>query len=146
MPRSAQTPRCWKSPNAERAFPPPSPRSQFLLDFVEPVPMGLDDAPGEAVVEEQVVRAAGDRPGDGLGGVESGADVGDLVAERPEALEHHLFADDVGGGQTDDRLVLYAGKAGRLFHPLGERGAAPVGEHVMRARPRLSGLLARAQV
>jgi hypothetical protein len=41
--------------------------------------MGLDDAAGEAVVEEEVVLAAADRGGVGLGGAESSGDVGDLV-------------------------------------------------------------------
>jgi hypothetical protein len=53
---------------------------QLPLDLVEPIGVGLHDAPGETVVEEQVVLAAGDRGGDCLRGVESGGDVGDLLA------------------------------------------------------------------
>ena len=108
--------------------------------------MGLDDAAREAVVEEQVVLAAGDRRGDGLGGVESGGDVGELLAQRPEAVEHCLLADEVGGEQSGDRLVLDAREAGRLLHPFGERIAALVGERVVGARTRPARLLVRPQV
>ena len=108
--------------------------------------MGLDDTAREAVVEEQVVLPAGDRGGDGLGGVESGGDVGDLLAQRPEAVEHCLLADEVGGEQSDDRLVLDAREAGRLLHPFGERIAALVGERVVGARTRPARLLVRPQV
>jgi hypothetical protein len=59
----------------------------------------LTDAARQAVVEQQVVLAAGDRGGDGLGGVESGGDVGDLLAQRPEAVEHCRLADEVSGEQ-----------------------------------------------
>ena len=119
---------------------------QLPLDLVEPVAVGLDDAARQAVVEEQVALAAGDRGGDGLGGVESGGDVGDLLAQRQEAVEHRLLADEVGGEQADDRLVLDAGEAGRLLHPVGERLAALVGERVVGALARPARLLARAQV
>jgi len=54
--------------------------------------VGLDDAARQAVVEQRVALAAGDRGGDGLGGVEPGGDVGDLLAQRLEAVEHCLLA------------------------------------------------------
>ena len=72
---------------------------------------------------EQVLLTAGDRRGDGVGGVESGVDVGDLLAQRPEAVEHRLLADEVGGEQSDDRLVLDRGKrAGSCIHSGARRG------------------------
>ena len=99
--------------------------TQLPLDLVEPVGMCLDDAARQAVVEEQVALAAGDRGGDGLAGVDSGGDVGDLLAQRPEAVEHCLLADEVGGEQSDDRLVLDAREAGRLLHPFGRAHRGP---------------------
>jgi mannose-6-phosphate isomerase-like protein (cupin superfamily) len=59
-----------------------------------------------------------------LRGVESRGDFGDLLAQRPEAVQHGLVADEVGCHQPDDRVVLDAREAGRLPHPFGERGAA----------------------
>jgi hypothetical protein len=98
------------------------------------------------VVQEQVVLAVGDRAGNGLGGVEPGGDVGDLIAQRQKAVQHSLLAHEVGREQSGDRLVLDAGEAGRLLHPVGERGAPLLREHVMGALPRAALLLARAQV
>lgn len=108
--------------------------------------MGLDDAAAEAVVEEEVALAAGDRHRDLLGGVKASCDVGDLAAQRPQAVEHGLLADDVGGEQAHDGLVLDAWEAGRLLHPGDERPAALVGEGVVGAGPRAAGLLAGGQV
>jgi hypothetical protein len=108
--------------------------------------VGLDDAASEPVVEEEIGLAVGERGRNRLGGVESDGDVGDLVAECQEAVEHGLLADEVGGEQSGDGFVLDAREPGWPFHPLGERLAALVGEHVVGARPRPARLLARAQV
>ena len=61
--------------------------AELLLHLVEPLAVGLDEAPREAVVEEQVARAVGQLRGDRLGGVEPRVDLVEVVAQGPQPLE-----------------------------------------------------------
>lgn len=121
------------------------PRRQRPLDLVQPLRVCLQDSSAEAVVEQQVLGAAGDGAGGSLGRVELGGELGDLPPQGSEAVEDRLLSDEVGGEQADDGLVLNSREAGGLVHPRGERRAALVGQRVVRARPGAARLLARAQ-
>ena len=70
--------------------------------------MRVDDAPGEAVVEHQVLLTMRNRPSNRLGDVETRSHVRDLVAKSADAFEHSLLTDKVCGEQPDRRLEEHA--------------------------------------
>lgn len=81
-----------------------------------------------------------------FGDIDSCEQVGNLVAESPEALEHGVVPHEICGQQPDGRLHEDPREARRLAHPLRERLPSLAGEPVMRPGPRSPGLLSGRQV
>lgn len=117
-----------------------------MLDLVEPVEMGLDDAAREPVVEEQIALAVREGRRHPHRDVDSREQVRDLVPQPPQAPEDGLVAHEIGGQQPDRRLHEDPREAGRLPHPLRERLPPLVRERVVRPGPRPPGLRPRPQV
>ena len=90
--------------------------------------------------------AVRERLRDRLTDVQARAGVGDLLPQRPQALDHRRLADEVGAEDADDALVVDLRQRRRLRRPLGERLARLVRELVVRPRPRHPGLAARREV
>jgi hypothetical protein len=66
-----------------------------MFDPVQPVEVGFEYVPCEAVVEEQDALAVRDRRGNGFGDIEPCEQIGDVGAQCAQALENGLNADEV---------------------------------------------------
>ena len=81
-----------------------------------------------------------------LGLVEPRPQVGDVVAQRPDALARHLLAHEVGDQQPQQRLALDRREGDRRLRPRAQRLEPLVGQRVDRPLARLARLLARLEV
>jgi hypothetical protein len=103
------------------ARPRSAPWPEVALYLIEPVGVRLHDSARQAVVEQQITLAVRDRARHRLGDVKAGQQVGDLVPERAQALEHGFFAGDIGREQPPRGLHLDAREASGLAHPVPQR-------------------------
>lgn len=106
----------------------------------------MKETSGETVVQHEVLLAVRKRLRDVFRLVESSAQVRDLGAHSPQALEHGLVADEIRRKQPHDRLVVRPRIRCRLLHPFAERALPLLRQRVVRALPSDPLLFARPEV
>jgi hypothetical protein len=106
----------------------------------------VEEPAQEAEHEQQVLGPRGTRPGEGLGLLETGEQIADVVADCADALPGGFLPDQVGDQQADQQLAFDRGEAHRGPGPRAERFQALVRQRVNGALPGLARLGARRQV
>ena len=112
-----------------------------MLDSLDEIDVEIEQPSQEADHDQQVLLAMREVCARALGLVERSLELGDVVAQRAEALAGDLLADEVADQQAQERLALQRREGDRRPRVLDERRAALVGQRVDGALARLPGSL-----